>query len=282
MSTVELSEKSSQTKVVKVVMTLFLVALAIVSCVPFYIMIVNASHSSNDIATRINVFVGNAVAANYDIMMSQVNIWKGFLNSLIISVSFTVFSAYFGALTAFGFAKYNFKYNNLLFAIVLASMMIPQQLGIIGFYQLNQKLHLLNSFIPLIVVGIANGSTVFFLKGYIESAIPDSIMESARLDGSSEFGIFNKIVWPCILPGVATMSIFNFVASWNNFLTPLILIFDNNKYPLPVMIAMIKGLYLSNYGAMYLAIAISVLPIIVIFIFCSRYIINGVTLGSEK
>lgn len=277
-----LSMKSNRTQGSKVVVYIFLIVLAIIACLPFYIMIVNASHSSNDIVTKVNLFVGNAVGANYKVMMEQVNIWRGFLNSVIISVSFTALSAYFGALTAFGFAKYKFKYNSILFAIVLASMMIPQQLGIIGFYQLNMKLHLLNSLIPLIVTGIANGSTVFFLKGYIESAIPDSIMESARLEGSNDFGIFNKIVFPCILPGVATMSIFNFVASWNNFLTPLILIFDNKKYPLPVMIAMIKGLYLSNYGAMYLAIAISVVPIIVVFMFCSKYIINGVTLGSEK
>lgn len=260
----------------------FLAVLAAVACTPFYIMIINATHRSNDIVTKINLFIGNETITNYNIMMSQVNIWEGFLNSLVISTAYTALAAFFGAMTAYGFAKYRFRFSNVLFGVVLASMMIPQQLSIVGFYQLNLKLHLLNSFIPLIITGVANGTTVFFLKGYIESAIPDAMLESARLEGSREFAIFTRIIIPCILPGIATMSIFNFVSSWNNFLAPLILIYDNHKYPLPVMISMIKGLYLSNYGAMYVAIAISVLPIIAMFLFCSKYIIDGVTMGSVK
>ena len=116
----------------------------------------------------------------------------------------------------------------------------------------------------------------------IEQGIPDSIMEAARLEGCSEFKIFNRIVLPCVMPGVATMCIFNFVSCWNNYLGPLIIMTESKKYTLPVMIAMIKGLYLSNYGAMYLAIAISIVPIIIVYAFCSKFIINGLTAGSEK
>jgi multiple sugar transport system permease protein len=191
-------------------------------------------------------------------------------------------SGYFGALTAYGFAKYHFPGEKILFSIVLASMMLPPQLSIIGFYQLNLKLKLLNSYFPFILPGIANATTVFFMRGMIEQGIPDSIMEAARLEGCSEFKIFNRIVLPCVMPGVATMCIFNFVSCWNNYLGPLIIMTESKKYTLPVMIAMIKGLYLSNYGAMYLAIAISIVPIIIVYAFCSKFIINGLTAGSEK
>ena len=168
------------------------------------------------------------------------------------------------------------------FRMVLASMMLPSQLSIIGFYQLNLRLKLINSFLPFIIPGIANATAVFFLRGIIEQGIPDSMLEAARLEGCSEIRIFNHLILPCILPGVATMCIFNFVASWNNYLGPLVIMTSNDKYTMPIMIAAIKGLYLSNYGAMYLAIAISVVPIILVFIFFSRYIINGLTAGANK
>jgi len=215
-------------------------------------------------------------------MQSNVNIWSGFASSLIIVIPYTLFTAYFGALTAYGFAVYKFKGNKILFWVVLASMMLPSQLSIIGFYQLNLKLRLINSYLPFIIPGIANATAVFFLRGIITQTIPDSMIEAARIEGCSEFGIFNKLVLPCIAPGVAAISIFSFVACWNNYMGPLIIMTTNDKYTLPVMISMIKGLYMSNLGAMYLAIAISVVPIIIVYIFLSRFIINGLTMGSEK
>ena len=266
----------------KIVMYLFLIALVLLSIVPFYLVMVNATHSSFDIVTRLNLLPGASTLENYATMQSHVNIWRGFLNSLCIAVPYTAFTGYFGALAAFGFGKYRFKGRNVLFAVVLASMMIPSQLSMIGFYQLNLRLHLLNSYVPFILPGIANATAVFFLRGIIEQSIPQSMMEAARLEGCGEWKIFNRIVLPCVLPGVATMCIFNFVSCWNNYMGPLILLTSNKKYTMPVMIAMIKGLYLSNYGAMYLAIAISSVPIIIVYIFFSKYIINGLTVGSDK
>ena len=265
-----------------IVIYLFLFLLLLLSLVPFYLVIINSTHSSFDIVTKLNLLPGKALAENYATMQSNVNIWRGFLNSLVVAVSFTLLSGYFGAFCAYGFAKYNFRGKRFLFGIVLASMMIPSQVTIIGFYQLNLKLHMLNSYWPFILPGIANATTVFFMRGIISQSIPDSILEAARLEGCTEIGIFNRIVLPCVMPGVITMCIFNFVASWNNYMGPLIIMSDNDMYTMPVMIAMIKGLYLSNYGAMYLAIAISVVPIIIVFCFFSRYIINGLTAGSDK
>jgi multiple sugar transport system permease protein len=260
----------------------FLIFLLFISLIPFYLMIVNSTHNSFDIVTKLNIIPGTSALENYKTMQSHVNIWRGFFNSFCITIPFVIFTCYFGSLTAFSFAKYQFKGKNILFAVVLASMMLPSQLSIIGFYQLNIHLKLLNSYLPFIIPGIANATAVFFLRGIIEQGIPDSILEAARIEGCTELYVFNRIVLPCISPGVSTMAIFNFVSSWNNYMGPLIIMSDNKKYTMPVMIAMIRGLYMTNYGAMYLAITISIIPIIIIYIFSSNYIISGLTTGSEK
>lgn len=261
---------------------ILLIILLLLSVVPFYIMMINSTHSSFDIVTKLNIWPGSNLMENYENMQKKINIWRGFFNSIMISLPFTLLTGYFGTLTAYGFAKFNFKGKNILFVIVLSSMMMPTQLSVIGFYQLNLKLHLMNSYLPFILPGIAKASTVFFMKGMIEQGIPDSLLEAGRVEGCSEIGIFNKLILPCVMPGVATMCIFNFVESWNKYMEPLIIMTDKNKYTMPVMIAMIRGLYQSNYGAMYLAIAISVVPIIIVYLFMSKYIINGLTMGSEK
>ncbi len=260
----------------------FLIVLLLLSIVPFYLVIVNSTHSSFEIVTRLNFIIGKNLKENYEKMQSLVNIWQGFGNSIAIAVPYTLFTGYFGALTAFGFAKYNFKGKKFLFGLVLASMMMSSQVGIIGFYQLNLKLSLLNSYIPFILPGIANASAVFFLRGIIQQSVSDSMIEAARIEGCSEFGIFNLIVFPTVKSGIATICIFNFVSCWNNYLGPLILMTDNKKYTMPVMIAMIKGLYQTNYGALYLSIAISIVPIIIAYLFFSKYIISGLTAGIDK
>jgi len=260
----------------------FLILLLLLSVVPFYLVMINATHNNLDIVTRLNLLPGRAVSENYHTMQSHVDIWRGFANSLLITIPYTILTGYFGTLAAFGFAKYHFKGNDFLFAVVLGSMMIPSQVSVIGFYQLNLWLRMLNTYWPFILPGMANASTVFFLRGIIRQSIPDSMMEAARIEGCGEIRLFHRIIFPCVIPGTITMCIFSFVSSWNNYMGPLIVMTDNNMYTLPVMIAMIKGLYLSNYGAMYLAIAISVVPIIIVFSFFSRYIINGLTAGAEK
>jgi len=268
--------------IINIFIYLLLFLLLLITIIPFYLVIINSTHSSYNIVTQLNLWFGDKLKNNYNTLQSNINIWQGFLNSLVVSVPFTIFTGYFGALAAYGFAKYKFKGREVLFWIVLASMMLPEQLSIIGFYQLNLKLNLLNSFWPFIIPGIANATAVFFLRGIIKQSIHDSMLEAARIEGCSELRIFNKLVFPCVFPGVATMCIFNFVYSWNNYLGPLVIITDNSKYTMPLMIAAIKGLYLSNYGAMYLAIAISVVPIIIVYLFLSKYIINGLTAGANK
>ena len=168
--------------------------------------------------------------------------------------------------------------------VIVVFMMIPGQLSLLGFYNLIAKLKLVNSYIPLIIPAIAAPGTVFFLRQYLLSVLSKTILEAARIDGASEIHIFHKIVFPIMLPGVATMSIGAFIGNWNSYLVPLILINSPKKFTLPVMIASLNSSHdiTSNQGAIYLAVAISVIPILVVFSFCSKYIISSISAGAVK
>lgn len=273
---------SFKEKIGTILLYAFLIALAVLCFLPFYLMIMNATHTSADISQKLNLLPGKAFAENYRVLSESVKVWVGFRNSLIVSGIGTALSAYVGALTAYGFSKYKFLGNNLLFWIILGSMMVPPQLGIIGFFTICSKLNLIDNLLALILPMMANAQLVFFVKLYMDSAVPDSLIEAARIDGASEFGIFNRIILPVCVPSIATMSMFTFITSWNNLITPSIVLQSESNYTLPLFTVMAKGVYRTNFGAVYAAIAISIVPIMVAFAFCSKYIIGGITAGAVK
>jgi multiple sugar transport system permease protein len=259
-----------------------LILLAIVCIIPFYLMIIYSTHSNAEIAASFIYLPGDSLIENFQRMVSNVSIGRGFLNSIIISTSSTALSLYFGALTAYGFAKYKFKGNNILFVFLLATMMVPGQLSIIGGYRWMGILHLLDTHAAIIFPAAANTFAVFFLKQFIDTSIPNEIIESARIDGAGEFYIFNKIIFPMLVPALAALGIFTFIGSWNNFMGPLVLLFSEDKYPLPVVVAMIQGYYGTDYGLLYLGVALSVLPIVIAFAIFSKRIMGSVAIGSVK
>lgn len=266
----------------RLIIYVLLILLTIICFLPFYIMIINATHSSDELMTGLYLLPGTNVAKNYVNMTQMINIGRGFLNSIIVTVSSTVLSAYFGAMTAFGIEKYEFKGKNVIFVAILMSMMIPAQLGIIGFFRLCKYMGMLDTFIPLILPSIANASTVFFIIQYMKSSLPDSLLECARIEGCGEFRIFNSIALPLIKPAIATMSIFNFVSSWNNFMTPMIILLNQKNFTLPILIMNLRGAFNRDFGATYLALALSVLPIMIAYAFMSKSITEGLTVGAVK
>ncbi|MCG8478718.1 MAG: carbohydrate ABC transporter permease [Spirochaetales bacterium] len=273
---------TKRTRVGKGVLYVLLVVLAAVSVVPFYVMVINATRSNVEISQGISLIPGDRIVENYRIIQSKVNIWRGFLASTIITVPSVVLSAFFGAMTAYGFAKFRFPGRELLFWIVLATMMIPQQLALIGFYDLCVRLGVIDTYPPLILPLMANAGMVFFVRSYIESSIPDSLIEAAIIDGAGEFYTFLRLIFPLSMPAIATMSIFTFVFKWNDLITPLVLLSSAEKFPMPVVISNIRGLYEANFGAIYLGVTISVVPIIVVVVLFSKSIIKGLTVGAVK
>ncbi|MFD1020969.1 carbohydrate ABC transporter permease [Thalassobacillus hwangdonensis] len=273
----------SKKRVITITIYSLLILLALISIVPFYMMIINATRENKEIIMGFSFLPGSSLIDNYKTMMDYVNIWAGFRNSLIISVAVTLLSGYFSALTAFGFAVYNFKGKNFLFITILLLMMVPGQLGLIGFYELNKVLGFLDTYIPLIVPSIASPFVVFFLRQYLSTTLHPALLEAARMDGAGELKIFHTIALPIMMPAVATMSIFTFIGSWNNYIVPLVILFSPEKYTLPVLMGFLKGSQVAqNLGSMYLGIAISVVPIMIAFLFFSKYIISSISAGSIK
>ncbi|MCR5417704.1 MAG: carbohydrate ABC transporter permease [Lachnospiraceae bacterium] len=263
-------------------LVLFILALACL--LPFWLMIVNSTRSGVEITHSFSFIPGISLKDNWEQLFGYVNLFRGLLNSLKVAIPATLCTAYFSAITGYAMAMYKFKGNNLLFKIIIIFMMIPAQLSLIGFYNLCQKLHLVDTYIPLIVPAIASPGIVFFLRQYVQATLHKTLLEAARIDGASEFMIFHKIVLPIMAPGIATMSIGAFIGNWNAYLVPLILLNSPKKMTLPVMISTLNAAtdLQKNQGAIYLGVAISVVPILIVFAFCSKYIISSITSGSVK
>jgi multiple sugar transport system permease protein len=259
-----------------------LILLTALCVLPFYSMVIASTHSDTVISTQLNLTPGARFWSNYGRLMERVNIWRGFLNSSVITVSATTLVLYFSALCAFGFSKYTFRGSGLLFSFVLATLMIPGQLGIVGFFKMMEVFRLLNTYWPLILPSVANAFGIFFLKQICDSSVPDELLDAGRIDGAGELQLFHRVVFPLLVPAVATLGIFTFIGKWNEFFMPLIILFDNEKQPLPVMIAYTRGQYATEYGAQYVGIVLSVIPILLVFSFASKRIISGVTVGALK
>ena len=261
---------------------LFLIFLAVISILPFYSMIIGCTHDNAALATSFQLVPGKYLAANFERLNSNVNIFRGILNSLFIAVLYTAISTYVGALTAYGFAKYRFRGNRVLFWIVLGTMMLPGQLGIIGYFQLMNDIHLLDHFAALILPSFATPVMVYWNRQYINAYVPDELIESARVDWCVELKIYNKFIYPVIIPGVATQAIFTFVQSWNTYVQPSILLFSQDKFTLPVLVQQMQGVYKTDYGVVYLGVTLSVIPILIMFMFCSKKILESSMAGAVK
>ncbi len=252
--------------------------------VPIWLLIVNATRSTTEIQQGISILPSTHLIENYRLLLSKgLNLPRGFANSLFLAVASTVITVYFSLLTAYGVVVYNFPGKKLFSNFVIVLVMIPMQLSIIGYYRFMSKMGLTDNYAALILPLIANAGAVFFGKQYLESMVIQDLIDAARIDGASELGIFHKVMLPLAVPGAATMGIFAFVASWNNFFNPFILISSIEKYTLPMLVQTLRGdVYRTEYGAIYLGLALSIVPIIILYAIFSRYIISGIALGAIK
>ncbi len=270
----------------KIVIYVLCTFLAILSILPFWMMFVNATRSTPQIQQTAVSFIPSTHLGDNIKILSSKNMFKpvvGFFNSLIVSAGATVLAVYFSSLTAYAQVVYEWKLRNAFFSFIMAIMMLPGQLTLIGFLQMCYKLHLTNNLLMLILPAIAAPSMVFFMRQYLTPALPIEIVHSARIDGAREFYIFNKIVLPIMKPAIATQAIFSFVASWNNLFTPMVLISSTKKYTMPMMVSLLRAdIYKTEYGSIYAGLTLTILPLIIVYLVLSKYIVAGVALGSVK
>lgn len=261
------------------------ILLVLLSITPFWIMFVNATRNTFEIQqSAIAFFPSDSLFDNLKILLGKsFNPLKGFMNSMIISLGVTACTVYFSSLTAYALVVYNWRFRQPFFTFIMVIMMIPAQVTSIGFYQFMYSVHMTNNFLPLILPAIAAPTTVFFMRQYLLATLSIDIVNSARIDGAGEFHIFNRIIIPIMKPAIATQAIFAFVGSWNNLFMPLILLTDNDKYTMPIMVSLLRGdIYKTEFGSIYLGLSMTVLPLFVVYFMLSKYIIAGVALGGVK
>ena len=261
------------------------IILGILSILPFWIMIVNATRSTVQIQSHaISLLPSSHLLNNMKVLTGKTfNPVTGFVNSVVISTGATICSVYFSTLTAYALIAYDWKMRQPFFTMIMLVMMIPTQVISIGFYQFMYRIGMTNNLLALILPAIAAPMTVFFMRQYMLPALNLDIVASARIDGAGEFRTFNSIVLPIMKPAIATQAIFTYVTSWNNLFLPMILLTRKENYTMPIMVSLLKGdIYKTEYGAVYLALTLSVLPLFIVYFLLSKYIIAGVALGSVK
>jgi len=266
-----------------------LIFLTILCLIFFYILIINSTKSHKELqglftplpSTHFFENLKNAILTPDSI---YVNIPVGFLNSLIVSALTAVITCYFSALTAYAIHAYRFKGRKFVAAFILAIMMIPSQVSSVGFIQLAYKMGLNNKLWVLIIPSVAAPSVYFYMIQYLKATLPLDLVEASRMDGSSEFMTFNRIVLPIMKPALAVQLIFSFVASWNNFYMPSLLLQDSGKHTLPIMLGLLRGESWSqlDMGQVWMVILLSILPVMIVYLILSKSIIKGITSGSVK
>lgn len=263
-----------------------LIFLSFLCVFSFYILIINTTRSHPDIQKGFSFIPGKSFFYNMDNLLNnaQLPVINGICNSLIVSTCTAALATYFSSLTAYAIHAYDFRFKKYAFAFIMMVMMIPTQVTALGFVKMVGNMNLMNSFIPLTVPAICSPIVFFFMKQYMTSVLPIELVEAARIDGAHEFRIFNQIVLPIVKPAIAVQAIFTFVSSWNNYFIPSLLLNKSNKKTLPILIAQLRSADFLKFdmGQVYMLITLAILPVIIVYLILSKYIVRGITLGSVK
>ena len=263
-----------------------LIALSFLCLFFFYILIVNATRSHAELQRGFSALPGKYFLENLKNVANDGTfpMFQGIINSLVVSACSAALCTYFSSLTAYGLYAYDFKMKKAAFTFIMAILVMPTQVTAMGFLRLITNMGMYDSLLPLIIPSIASPSVFYFMYSYLESSLPLSLVEAARIDGSGEFKTFNKIVLPIMKPAIAVQAIFTFVGSWNNYFVPALVIQSKDKMTVPILIATLRGADYMNFdmGKIYMMITVAIVPIILVYLILSKYIIEGVTLGGVK
>ena len=254
----------------------------LVSAMPFiYMITASFRHQSELYSLPVTIMPREWTGHNYEKLFGDTNfvIWYG--NTIFTAGIRTVLGVYFAALAGAAFAKYDFRFKRLCFFIVLATLTLPFHVILIPLFLLMRDFGWVDTYLAVIIPGIVGAFNIFLMRQYIE-AVPDELMDAARIDGASEVGIFHRIIIPLVRPALGVVAILTFVNTWNDFLWPLVVLHDDTKYLLSIGIATMDGPYDVEIGAIMAASFLSTLPILLVFVLMQRQIIAGLTQGAIR
>lgn len=261
---------------------------ALVMVAPFYWTVSTSFKPSGDVFASPPKWIPDPlILDNYRDVFTLLPFPRYFLNSVVVTGSVVLFNVIFGTAAAYAFAKLRFRGRNLIFGLLLLTLMVPFQVNLIPLYKIMVELHRAvpflgaDTYFGLVAPSAISVFGIFLMRQFLRS-IPDELLESARVDGASEWRILRSIVFPLATPGMATLAIFSFVGAWNDFLWPLIVTSSDSMRTLPVGLALLARRNTVNWGDTMAGTVLVALPLILVFLVLQRRFIEGLTAGAVK
>lgn len=266
----------------KIILHLILILIGVITIIPFVWMLSASFMYDGHASVFPPRFIPDEFTfVQYERLFERMSIARNFINSLVLSILVTLISLTLNSMAGFAFAKYRFRGKDKLFNLLLSSMIIPAQVTMLPLFLMLKWMGFINTYMAIIIPGLANIFGIFLIRQYCIS-IPDSIIEAARIDGANDFLIYRKIILPLLTPALATLAIFTFLGTWNDFLWPLIVMTDDTMYTLPVALANLMLEHTKNPELMMAGSVITILPVIIIFLALQKYYMKGIMMGSVK
>ncbi len=256
---------------------------ALIMLAPFYFMFVFATHSRTEIfSLPPPMFFGDDFFNNLKILTERMPFWRNLGWSLYVAMASTALTLLFCSMGGYAFALFEFRHKNLLFGLVMGTMLLPSFMNMIPTFMIMDVLGWIDQPRALYIPGAASAFGIFLMRQFVSSSIPKDLIEAARMDGCGELGIFWRIVLPLLRPALGTLGLITFIASWNNFIGPLVVMRSPDMYTLPLALRSLQSPVNTEWGALMAGSAIATLPLVVLFLMSSRQLISGLTTGAVK
>lgn len=255
----------------------------LVSIFPFYWLFVMATRTNEDIfAYPPKLTPGPELVNNIQRMLESIDFWGSFVNTLIVATLSAVLTMFLASLSGFTFAKFDFPGRNLLFVLVLATMMVPSQLSTVPSFVIMANFGWVGTLQALIVPGLAGAFGIFWMRQYAATSIPNDLLDAGRLDGCNHFQLYTNVALPLLRPALAFLGIFTFITAWNDYLWPLVVLINPDRITLQVALSQLQGLYQTDYALVMAGTLMATIPLIIVFILGSKHFIGNIAAGAVK
>jgi multiple sugar transport system permease protein/cellobiose transport system permease protein len=268
-------------KAKSLILGIVLALISVISLIPFWLMFSMSTYKSEMIFQNNPLIPSNYFVENLKTIFAS-NFVQSYLNSFIISVTAMLVSVLICAMAGYAMNVYDFRFKKVVNMFIMMTMMVPTQIGIIGYMIEMRNMKVNNTLLPMIFVWLASGLGAYWMISFVKSGLPMELVESARIDGAGEFRIFGSIAIPCIKPGILTLCLLQFLWSWNSYMYPLVFVNKQANYTIPIFVKSLASAYRTDYGAQLAGLTLSTIPVLILFCFGSKSFIKGMTAGAVK
>jgi cellobiose transport system permease protein len=260
-----------------------LIAGLLLSIFPFYWLLVMATRTTSDIYSfPPKLWFGPHLLDNVSRVLSSIDFFGAFWNTLFVASACTLLVLFFDSLAGFTFAKFHFPGKKWLFVLLLATMMAPAQLSLVPSFVIMAEFGWVGTYKALIIPGMVNAFGIFWIRQYAQESVPSELLDAGKIDGCGFFRLYWNISLPILRPALSFLAAFTFIGVWNDYLWPLIILNDENKFTLQVALSSLNGIYTTDYSMVIAGTLLAVIPLIVMFLFISKQFISDIAAGAIK